>query len=102
MPDLHPRHPDANCNPGDRFVLKEGDTWIFGQNQFTSFWRARPKDGTVTCSRDYPEASPNPYIAAGKPHKTIEAAIAAARSNAKAEYERAKQIVDRYEAPEKD
>lgn len=95
--ELHPSHPDAKANPGDEFHLSDTDVWVFGQNQFTSFWRARPKDGTVTCSKDYPEASPNPYLAAGKPHKTIEKAIAAARAAAKSEYERAKEIVRRYE-----
>lgn len=96
--ELNPEHPDAECNPGDEFVLADDDKWVFGQNQFTSYWRSKPKDGTVVCSRDYPAASPNPYIAAGKPYKTIELAIAAARKFAKAEYERALEIVRKYEA----
>lgn len=95
---LHPNHPDAKANPGDEFELSTTDIWVFGQNQYTSFWRCKPKDGTVTCSQDYPEASPNPYLAAGKPYSNLEKAIAAARLYAKSEYEKAKRIVDRYEA----
>lgn len=95
---LHPAHPNAKNKPGDELTLVEGDVWKFGQNQFTSFWRSKPKDGTVVCSRDYPEASPCPYIVVGRPYKTIQLAIEAARKSAKAEYEKAKEIVRRYEA----
>lgn len=98
---LHPNHPDAGANPGDEFTLSDTDKWVFGQNQFTCFWRNKPKDGTVTCSRDYPEANDRPYLAAGRPYKTFEEAVKAARNFAANEYERAKAIVTRYEAEDK-
>lgn len=97
-PELHPDHPDANCKPGDTREAG-GTTWIFGANQFMHFWRARPRDGTVVCSKDYPGFG-GPYRADGMgltKDDSFEYAATTAQKGAKREYEKAKRIVDRYE-----
>lgn len=96
MRDLHPEHPDAENSPGDERTF-DGLTYRFGKNQYSSFWRAGPKDGTVVCSKDYPVGSEYPYVAGGYSCRTFEDAAKRARSKAKAEYERALEIVRRYE-----
>lgn len=102
MPNpLHPDHPDAGCRPGDKRHF-DGKDYAFGQNQYRSFWAAGPKDGTVTCSLDYPHGSEHPYVSGNRVHKNFEAAATRAKSNARAEYERAKSIVERYERKEKE
>jgi hypothetical protein len=101
MRELHEAHPDAESAPGaTRPAL--GRDWVFGKNQFSSFWRSGPKDGTVICSRDYPDITDRPYVVAGVHFREFEKAAAAARRGAAAEYEKALEIVRRYEAPEKD
>ncbi len=96
---LNPEHPDYSAQPGDtRDCL--GRKWIFGRNQYTSYWRSGPKDGTVTCSKDYP-GHHLPYTVGGKYFSDFDKAAEVSRSRAKSEYERAKEIVDRYETGDK-
>jgi len=97
--ELHPDHPDANARPGDQRTDGTGRLWTFGTNQYASFWRAGPKDGTVTCSKDYP-GLPEPYRVGGVACKDFDKAAARSRASARTEYEQAKRIVDRYEASE--
>lgn len=94
---LHPDHPDADAAPGDtREAL--GRTWKFGRNQYSEYWRAGPQDGTVHCDRNYPaNGAAGPFLANGLSCKDFDTAAERARAFAKAEYERAKQIVRRYE-----
>lgn len=95
---LQPEHPDYERLPKDQYTAKDGTVWTFGQNQYMKFWRAGPKDGTVACSMDYPHASDHPYRSGGRSYPDMEKALTAARRNAKAEYERALEIVRRYES----
>lgn len=95
---LHPDHPDAAAKAGDERESL-GRTWTFGRNQFSEYWRAGPKDGTVNCDRNYPaNGSGNPYVANGMACKDFDTAAERSRAFAKSEYQRAKAIVDRYEA----
>jgi hypothetical protein len=76
-----------------------GDTkYTFGANQYSSFWRAGPKDGTIVCSKDYPHGSDYPYRSGINVQPTFEKAADFARRSAKNEYERALAVVQRYEA----
>lgn len=97
---LSEMHPDAGRSPGEKLEIG-GRTYVFGRNQYRCFWYAGPKDGTVTCSKDYPHGSEYPYRVDGFTARTLEKAVEFARKNARVEYERAKAIVERYEAPEK-
>lgn len=94
--ELHPDHPDANCKPGDTRDY-QGRTYKFGENQFSKYWLAGPKDGRVSCSRDYPDVSSNPYLGDGASCSTFERAADRAKAGAKREYEKAKALVTRYE-----
>jgi len=96
--DLHPDHPDAQAVPGDKTRCGNRE-YTFGANQYTKFWRAGPKDGTIVCSSDYPETGP--YLVNGKPCNDFPTAAARAVSGARAEYERALEVVRRYEKEEK-
>lgn len=93
---LHADHPDATAKPGDQ-RLYQGRTYKFGENQFSKYWLAGPKDGRVTCSSDYPESSANPYLGDGAACSTFEKAADRAKTGAKREYEKAKALVERYE-----
>lgn len=100
MPNnLHPDHPDTQARIGDE-RQSNGRLWKFGANQYVTFWRSGPKDGTVVCSKDYPNGSSGPYVAGGVVCKDFDTATLRAQKNAKAEYDRAKAIVERYEANE--
>lgn len=99
-PALHPDHPDAGAKPGDKQEAA-GRIWTFGQNQFSSFWVAGPKDGRVVCSKDYPVVSNTPYLGDGLSCTTFEKAAERSMRGAKREYEKALEVVRRYEAPEK-
>lgn len=95
---LHEDHPDYNCQPGDKREV-DGTTWVFGQNQYMKYWRAGPKDGTVVCSKDYHGAEwDNAYRVGGVYCKDFESATKRSQRNAKKEYERALEIVRRYES----
>lgn len=95
--ELHHDHPDAETKVGDTREAG-GQTWKFGANQFTKFWRAGPKNGTIVCSRDYPYGITLPYFGDGIACSTFEAAATRAMAGAKREYERALDIVRKYEA----
>lgn len=97
MPDLNDQHPDFARKPGEKLTLG-GREYTFGQNQFTSFWRAGPKDGTVVCSRDYPHGSSAPYVVNGAGIVDLDKAADRARAGAKRTYEQALEVVRRYEA----
>ena len=98
--ELHPEHPDVMAIPGDKREYN-GREYTFGKNQYTSFWRAGPKDGTVVCSKDYPHGTECPYRTGPMyVHKTFEKAADFARKSAKSEYERALDVVRRYEQEE--
>lgn len=101
MLELHTEHPDSERKPGDEREFN-GRTYVFGQNQFSSFWRAGPKDGTINCAKDYPTLHDHPYVVSGGHYATFEKAAEQAIKRAKSEYERALEVVRRYEAPEKD
>lgn len=94
-------HPDFSAEPGfKREAL--GKTWTFGKNQFSSYWVSGPKDGRVVCSKDYPHVSNNPYLGDGLACATFEKAAERSCRGARREYEKALDIVRRYEAPEKE
>ena len=98
--ELHPDHPDANCQPGEERVF-EGRTYVFGKNQYSAFWRAGPKDGSFSCCRNYGlDGWNNLYRVGNVSTKDFESAARLARKTAKKEYERAKEIVARYEREE--
>ncbi len=99
--ELNIEHPDYHHKVNDARVAL-GKTYKFGENQFVKFWRAGPKDGTVVCCRNFPHGSPNPYIVGHVTFSSFEAAADAARKGAKREYDKALDIVRRYEAPEKE
>lgn len=95
---LHEDHPDYNCQPGDKREV-DGVVWTFGKNQYSAFWRARPKDGTVICSKDYGyEGWDSPYRSGGVYAKEFDDAARRAQRSARKEYERALEIVRRYES----
>lgn len=95
---LHEEHPDFDRKPGDKREAS-GVTWTFGKNQFSCFWRAGPKDGTVVCSKDYHGAEwDNPYKVGVLYCKDFESAAKRSQSSARKEYERALEIVRRYES----
>lgn len=96
---LDETHPDVNAKPGDTREYA-GRKYVFGENQFTSYWRAGPKNGTIICSKDYPHGTSGPYIGDGTNCATFEKAADRANSGARREYEKAKAIVERYEAAE--
>lgn len=96
--NLHPDHPDAQASIGDKRQCGNAE-FTFGANQYSKFWRAGPKDGTVVCASDYPETGP--YLVNGQPAPDFPTAVARAKAGAKREYEKALDIVRRYEAPEK-
>lgn len=98
---LHPDHPDFNAKPGDKRTDDMGVEWTFGRNQYSIFWRAGPKDGSVHCSRDFPGYG-NPYRAdgLGLSDPSFEYAAKVSRRGARREYEKAKRVVDRYEGKE--
>ena len=96
MAHLDKDHPDFSMKPGDK--RKVGDTeYTYGENQYSCFWRAGPKDGTVNCSKDFPHISNNPYVVNGVTFASFERAVERARLGAKREYERALEVVRRYE-----
>lgn len=95
--ELHPEHPDHDL-PVGATCESNGRVWKLGANQYVTFWRSGPKDGTVVCSKDYPHGSSGPYIAGGVVCTDFDKAAARAQKVAKAEYERALVIVKRYEA----
>lgn len=96
---LDANHPDHKTGINDTREAC-GRTWRFGANQYTKFWRSGPKDGTVVCSRDFPHGVGGAYLADGVVFNTFEKAAQRAMTGAKREYERALEIVRRYETPE--
>lgn len=97
MPELNIEHPDFHHKPGEKRVCA-GREWTFGQNQFMNYWRAGPKDGTVVCAKDYPHGTASPYLVSGTSCKDFEKAAERAWAGARHEYERALEVVKRYEA----
>lgn len=97
MSGLNEEHPDFGCKPGDKRECG-GKEYTYGENQYSHFWRAGPKDGTVHCSKDFPHASDNPYTVRGVTCATFERAAERARRGARDEYDRALAVVKRYEA----
>lgn len=97
--ELHPDHPDFDRKTGDERVY-QGRTYKFGMNQFSCYWRSGPKDGTITCSKDYPTGSPAPYIGGEALVRTFEQAADRERNGARREYDKAKALVARYESAE--
>lgn len=90
---LAPEHPDHDRKPGDKITV-DGREWTFGANQYSSFWRAK-QAGTVTCVAEYPDIEP--YVSFGRLFEKFEDAGKRAVKGARDEYDRAKDIVRRYE-----
>lgn len=96
---LNEEHPDFGCKPGDKRKDSKGTVWQFGRNQHSCFWRAKPKDGVIGCSKDYlGDEWGSPYYVGGVYCRDFESAADRAKRNAKKEYERALEVVRRYES----